>query len=301
MSQVLSEFGKLIGTSANNIQVAVMPQASTVDVGTIVQYIGATNANYTNGYFYKCISDGGDPATYSWSSINVQPQPTIDISGKADKVSGATSGNFAALDSSGNLTDSGSKASDFLTQHQDISGKADKPATATTGNFASFDANKNPVDSGKKASDFVLTSAVGTAAAKNVPASGNASTTEVVMGNDTRLSNARSANGGIADSMRSLNSAGQSHGNNWLLTDKHNVNGDGYFYLYTGDDSVKTSVYKANIVPAAGVQAGQFPGWTVATPSDATTRQIRNIGALDWDPTPGVTQMVTGEIYLVYE
>ena len=36
-----------------------------------------------------------------------------DISGKADKVSGATSGNFAGLDSNGNLTDSGNKASDF--------------------------------------------------------------------------------------------------------------------------------------------------------------------------------------------
>lgn len=33
--------------------------------------------------------------------------------GKADKVSGATNGNLAALDSNGNLTDSGKKASDF--------------------------------------------------------------------------------------------------------------------------------------------------------------------------------------------
>jgi hypothetical protein len=38
-----------------------------------------------------------------------------DISGKADKVSGATNGNFAGLDSSGNLTDSSKKASDFQT------------------------------------------------------------------------------------------------------------------------------------------------------------------------------------------
>ena len=53
-----------------------------------------------------------------------------DISGKADKVSSATSGNFAGLDSNGNLTDSGSKASDFLTQHQDISGKQDKTLSA---------------------------------------------------------------------------------------------------------------------------------------------------------------------------
>lgn len=34
-------------------------------------------------------------------------------SGKADKVSGATNGNFAGLDGNGNLTDSGKKAEDF--------------------------------------------------------------------------------------------------------------------------------------------------------------------------------------------
>jgi len=39
-------------------------------------------------------------------------------SSKADKVSGATSGNFAGLDSNGNLMDSGSKASDFATSEQ---------------------------------------------------------------------------------------------------------------------------------------------------------------------------------------
>ena len=37
---------------------------------------------------------------------------SIDYSGKADKVSGAVSGNFAGLDANGNLTDSGSKAAD---------------------------------------------------------------------------------------------------------------------------------------------------------------------------------------------
>lgn len=43
-----------------------------------------------------------------------------DISGKADKVTSATNGNFAALDSNGNLTDSGHKHSDYLTSHQTI-------------------------------------------------------------------------------------------------------------------------------------------------------------------------------------
>lgn len=37
-----------------------------------------------------------------------------DISGKADKVTGATAGNFAGLDSNGNLVDSGKKAADFV-------------------------------------------------------------------------------------------------------------------------------------------------------------------------------------------
>ena len=41
-----------------------------------------------------------------------------DISGKADKVSNATNGNFAGLDANGNLTDSGSKAADFATAAQ---------------------------------------------------------------------------------------------------------------------------------------------------------------------------------------
>lgn len=42
----------------------------------------------------------------------------IDLSGKADKVASATSGNFAGLDANGNLTDSGKKAADFATAAQ---------------------------------------------------------------------------------------------------------------------------------------------------------------------------------------
>lgn len=55
------------------------------------------------------------------TKVNVTTDNTINadaIAGKADKVSGATSGNFAGLDSNGNLTDSGSKAADFATAAQ---------------------------------------------------------------------------------------------------------------------------------------------------------------------------------------
>ena len=59
---------------------------------------------------------------------------SIDYSGKADKVSGATNGNFAGLDSNGNLTDSGSKASDFKTKQTAV---ADSDAT-TDGTGVTF-------------------------------------------------------------------------------------------------------------------------------------------------------------------
>jgi len=72
---------------------------------------------------------------------------------KADKVSSAVSGNFAGLDASGNITDSGSKASDFVSA-SDLSGKADKVTSATSGDFAGLDANGNLTDSGKSAGDF---------------------------------------------------------------------------------------------------------------------------------------------------
>lgn len=56
------------------------------------------------------------------------------ISGKADKVSNPTSGNFAGLDSNGNLTDSGSKASDFASSN-DVTAIEEKiPTQASSSN-----------------------------------------------------------------------------------------------------------------------------------------------------------------------
>lgn len=56
------------------IQVSTMPTASATENGKIYQFVGTTDANYTNGYFYKCVSDGQTPATYSWTQTDVQPQ-----------------------------------------------------------------------------------------------------------------------------------------------------------------------------------------------------------------------------------
>ena len=49
-------------------QYSTMPTASASYADKIVQYIGTTDT-YTNGYFYKCVSDG---SSYSWVAQNVQ-------------------------------------------------------------------------------------------------------------------------------------------------------------------------------------------------------------------------------------
>lgn len=54
-------------------RVTTMPVASVDNLGDIYQYVGATDATYTNGYFYKCVSDGATPPVYSWEQTNVQP------------------------------------------------------------------------------------------------------------------------------------------------------------------------------------------------------------------------------------
>ena len=91
---------------------------------------------------------GDGDTTHVWSADKL----VDEFGGKADKVESATSGNFAGLDSNGNLVDSGHKHSDYVT---DVSGKADKVSSATNGNFAGLDSNGNLVDSGHKHSDYV--------------------------------------------------------------------------------------------------------------------------------------------------
>ena len=59
-----------IASRGQFIQYSVMPTPSVDIVNKIVQYIGTTTANYTNGYFYKCteVSTG----VYNWVNIQVQ-------------------------------------------------------------------------------------------------------------------------------------------------------------------------------------------------------------------------------------
>lgn len=54
-------------------QYDTMPTPSSSNVGQILQYIGTTTSNYTNGYFYECINDGG---VYKWVEKSVQDSYT---------------------------------------------------------------------------------------------------------------------------------------------------------------------------------------------------------------------------------
>lgn len=61
------------GSGGQTIQVESMPMATESDLGKVLQYIGTTNLNYTNGYFYKCVYKN---SLYLWEQQNVQPDAT---------------------------------------------------------------------------------------------------------------------------------------------------------------------------------------------------------------------------------
>lgn len=63
----------IIGGAGGSEQVTTMPTPSAENLGTIVQYVGDTNQYYTNGYFYKVVSNGEVPPTYSREQVDTQP------------------------------------------------------------------------------------------------------------------------------------------------------------------------------------------------------------------------------------
>jgi len=65
------------------IQFSTMPEASATYEGQIVQFIGTTDT-YTNGYYYKCVEDGG---VYSWEVKKVQADTSLQPKTLATPVS----------------------------------------------------------------------------------------------------------------------------------------------------------------------------------------------------------------------
>ena len=181
------------------VDASVKAQAAggSVEVNASGVALQAGNSGAPNA---KVTYNGQEVATKKYVDDAIEAIDVTDqIAGKADKVSGAVSGDFAGLDSQGNLTDSGKKASDFATAAQGakadaaapqattynktevdgkLAGKADKVSGAVSGDFAGLDANGNLTDSGKKASDFA-TAAQGAKADAAAPQATTYNKTEV--------------------------------------------------------------------------------------------------------------------------
>ena len=67
-------------------QRSTMPTAGSSYKNKVYQYTGTTTANYTNGYFYKCIRSGTSPNyTYSWERLDVQPSFSGDYNDLTNK------------------------------------------------------------------------------------------------------------------------------------------------------------------------------------------------------------------------
>lgn len=62
-------------------QYDTMPTPSSSNEGQILQYIGTTTSDYTNGYFYECINDSG---VYKWVEKLVQDSYTKSEIGNLD-------------------------------------------------------------------------------------------------------------------------------------------------------------------------------------------------------------------------
>ena len=95
-------------------KVSTMPTASADNLGDIVIYTGATDATYTNGYAYKCVSDGGDPATYSWTASPVQADYNLPAA-SASTLGGVKIGAGLEIDNNGVLSSTGIKVLESAT------------------------------------------------------------------------------------------------------------------------------------------------------------------------------------------
>ena len=160
------------GTTVNVVDGSVLPEApnlltigadgSTAETVLMTAKNGnvLTVTRAQNGTTARAWSAGDVIARYFTAADQTAMQENIKKlnEGKAEKAASPTAGNFAGLDASGNLTDSGKKPGDFAAASHTHTGKADKVSSATAGHFAGLDSSGNLTDSGKKPGDFAAAS-----------------------------------------------------------------------------------------------------------------------------------------------
>ena len=118
--------------------------------GHMIYTIGTTGIDSAISTAIAGVVDGADAAfdtlkeVADWIQADTTGAQAIinQVADKADKVTGATNGNFAGLDSNGNLTDSGSKASDFATAAQGAKADSAVQSISINGQDIVLDASK---------------------------------------------------------------------------------------------------------------------------------------------------------------
>ena len=281
--------------------------------------------------------------------ISTATQTALDK--KADKVEGATNGNFAALDSNGNLTDSNAKAGDFATaaqgakadtayqkpgdgipksdmasdvqeslgkadtalqEHQDISGKADKVTGAASGNFAGLDANGNLVDSGEKAANFA-SAAQGTKADSAVQSvkMGSSSGTELKDGTSVIIPEASQNAPGVMSTSDKTKLDGIETGANKYIHPSHTAHNSGMYKVTIdaqGHVSSVAAIEKSDItalgIPAQDTTyqfADDYDGTTNKGATEATVRNAVSNAINALDKTENSTGGTNIEIQIVEE
>ena len=116
---------------------------NTTNETNTAKYAGGVTVNpnkkqITATKFKGALEGNADTASAAASGSALE----TSLNSKADKVTGATTGNFAGLDANGNLTDSGSKASDFATAAQGAKADSAIQSVKVDGTALTPDANK---------------------------------------------------------------------------------------------------------------------------------------------------------------
>lgn len=115
--QLAGSIGTTVASENNKAasEKAVRDAINALDVSNITANLGASKTLSSLSETDGKISATATPIQIAESQVTGL---TANLGSKADKVTNATSGNFASLDESGNLTDSGKKAADFATSAQ---------------------------------------------------------------------------------------------------------------------------------------------------------------------------------------
>lgn len=168
-------------------QCPIMPVASSTLVGTIVQYVGLSTENYTKGLFYECRQDND---TYFWQKISVNDLSLYQTKNLSAAMT--INGESATTVESALTTLNSQKVDTEQNKSLMSADEHTKLAGIETGAEVNVQVDWDQTSSAAK--DYIKNKpTLGTAAAKDVPASGDAGIAEVVLGNDSRLTDSRNA------------------------------------------------------------------------------------------------------------